>query len=63
MTNEVMTNKVMKEEAINHLKAILTQTYPLCKDGNPNEREFQEINRRAHQAVFLVERLGVEKLV
>lgn len=56
-------NELLKEEAIKHLKAILTQTYPLCKDGNPNERDFQEINRRAHQAVYAVELLVIEKLV
>ena len=56
-------NEVLKEEAIKHLKAILTQTYPLCKDGDPHEQEFQEINRRAHQAVYALELLVVEKLV
>jgi hypothetical protein len=56
-------NEALKKEAIQHLKSILNQTLPLCKDGNCHEQIFQEINRKTHQSLWIIEQLGVQELV
>lgn len=47
--------------AINNLKEILNLSLPHCKDGNPNEKEFVLINRRAFECIILLKRLSSVK--
>jgi len=53
----------LKQDIIEGLKGILKRSYAHCKDGNPNENDFIEINNQAHECFLKLSRLVVEKAV
>lgn len=57
------SQQAIKNEIVENLKRILKVSLPHCKDDNPNEDVFIEINRLAHESLQRVEVLRVEKLV
>ncbi len=49
----------LKQEIKTKLKKILELSLPHCDDGNPNEKDFVDVNHLAHEALLRVERLRV----
>lgn len=43
------------------IREILKLSFPHCDDGNPNEKEFVEINKLAHETLKKIEKLAVKK--
>lgn len=41
------------------LRLILKLSLPHCDDDNPNEKDFVDINRLAHEALIKLERLRI----
>lgn len=54
-----MEKENQKQLIIESLKKILKLSYPHCKDGNPNESTFNQINNLTHDILIWIENSDV----
>lgn len=52
-------NEQLQSDIKKDLQKILKKSFPHCKDDNPNEDSFIEINRIAHECLLRLERLSI----
>lgn len=52
-------NEKLRADIKEDLQKILKESFPHCKDNNPNEDSFIEINRIAHECLVKLEHSDV----